>query len=206
MGQSDQEKSLFAAIRADDVVAVKKLIDAGCAVDIYDQQNDNALTPLHVAVGKNPLIAVLLFDAGAQANTADDGGFTPLMQAIAERDYAFARALVTHGADVNWQEADGKITALHAAVFAANRDSDMERVRFTLLLGADGGLTMRWQNYEALTPRELAVLLQSEAGDVVGILDSPELPERRLVHAARSAFVRGLSGRAQGDKKRYALK
>lgn len=206
MSQADQHTALFKAIRANDVVAVKKLIDDRCGVNIYDQQDDNALTPLHVAVGKNPLIATLLFDAGAQANTADDGGFTPLMQAIAEKDYAFARALVAHGADINWQEANGKITALHAAVFAANRDDDMERVRFALMLGADGGLTMRWQGHDALTARDLAVLLQTEAGDIVGILDSPTLPERRLVHAARSAFVRGLSGRAQGDKKRYALK
>ncbi len=206
MSQSEQEKALFSAIRTNDAVAVKKLIDARCPVNIYDQQDDNALTPLHVAVGKNPLIVTLLLDAGAQTNTADDGGFTPLMQAIAEKDYAFARALVAQGADINWQEADGKITALHAAVFAANRDDDMERVRFALMLGADGGLTMRWQSHAALTPRDLAVLLQSDAGDIVGVLDSPSLPERRLVHAARSAFVRGLSGRAQDDKKRFALK
>lgn len=206
MSQKDQEAALFKAIRTDDVLAVKKLLDDRCAVNIYDQGDDSALTPLHMAVGKNPLIATMLLAAGAQANAADDGGFTPMMQAIAEKDYAMARALIAHGGDINWQDADGKISALHAAVFAANRDHDMERVRFALMLGADGGLTMRWQSHEALTPRELAVLLQTEAGDIVGILDSPDLPERRLVHAARAAFVRGLSGRAHGDKKRYALK
>lgn len=206
MSQNEREKELFRAVRLNDVTEVKNLLDGGCRADIYDTQGDSSLTPLHCAVGKNPLIATLLLAAGAQPNAADDGGFTPLMQAIAEKDYALARTLVVNGGDINWCEAQGKITALHAAVFATNRDDDMERVRFVLALGADQTLSMRWQGHEALTARALAVLLQSEAGDIVGVLDHPELPVRRLVHAARAVFRQDMAERAQGDKKRFTLK
>lgn len=206
MSQNAREKELFRAVRLNNVTEVKRLIDEGCRADIYDQEGDSALTPLHCAVGKNPLIATLLLTAGASANAADDSGFTPLMQAVAERDYALARTLVANGGDINWCEAQGKITALHAAVFAANRDDDMERVRFVLALGADQTLGMRWQGHEALTARALAVLLQSEAGDIVGVLDHPERPVRRLVHAARRVFRHGVTERAQDDKKRFTLK
>ncbi len=206
MAQDEREKELLKAVRQNDAGAVKRLLDAGCPANVYDMDDNSAVTPLHYAVGKNPLIATLLLGAGAKADVADDGGFTPLMQAVAEKDYVLARMLVAGGADINWQEAAGKITALHAAVFAANRDDDLERVRFALMLGADGGLEMRWQMHEGLTPRALAVLLQSEAGDIVGVLDRPDLPERRLVQAARTAFRQGIMGRAHDDKKRYALK
>ncbi len=206
MTQNSIEKSMLAKIRANDVAGVERLLEQGCAAHFYDMGDAVASTPLHLAVGKDVRIMVLLLAAGAQPNAADDGGMTPLMMALAEKDYAGARALVAQGADINWQEAAGKITALHSAVFATNRDHDNERLRMALMLGADAGLTMMWQGHQALTPRALAVMLQGEGSDIVDMLDRPDLPERRLVAAARSAFMSGLSGRAHGDKQRYVLK
>lgn len=199
-------RELLAAIRSDDSATVARLIAGGCKVDFHDLIDDLATTPLHLAVGKNPAIAAALLAVGAKCNVADEGGFSPLMQAVAEKDYVSARALLAHGADIDFQDAPGRITALHAAVFATFRDGDFSRLRFMQELGADARLTMAWQGHAALTPRALAVVLQGESGDLVEALDNPLRPERRLIAGAREAFMQGMSGRAGNDKKRYGLK
>ncbi len=201
------EKTLLSCIRANDAVGVARLLAHGCPVNFYDSDDDNATTPLHLAVGKDIRIAEMLLDAKANPNTADDGAFTPLMQAIAEGDYAYARLLLASGADINWQESEGKITALHSAVFADNRcaDGELERVRFVLQNGANPAICMSWQTHAALTPRALAVLLQGDGGDIVDLLDHPSRPARRLVNIAREVFIDGMKGRARAGQQRYKL-
>lgn len=201
------EKALLSCIRANDAAGVARLLAQGCPVNFYDTDDNNATTPLHLAVGKDQRIAEMLLDAKANPNTADDGAFTPLMQAIAEADYAYARLLLQSGADINWQESDGKITALHSAVFADNRcaDGELERVRFVLQHGANPAACMAWQTHVALTPRALAVLLQGESGEIVDLLDHPTRPARRLVNIAREVFIDGMKGRARAGRQRYRL-
>lgn len=209
MSRKTHRISLFKAIADDDVAAVQTVLDsfeptqARYIVNVFNDADIQP--PLYRAIGKNPQIATLLLKAGADPNVPDDKGYNILMQAIAEKDYQVALILIAHGVDVSWQESEGKTTALHTAVFASSRDNDMERIRFVLRCGADRQLTLNWQG-QALTPRALAVVLQGEESDIVGVLDHPHLPAPSEAKSARHDFVRGLVGRSGAEKKRYVLK
>ncbi|XP_057667659.1 putative ankyrin repeat protein RF_0381 [Diorhabda carinulata] len=72
---------------------------------------------VHVAVSNNNLdIIKMLVESGAMVNSRDDQGQTPLMLACSRKNFAIAKYLLSHGADVNAaNHIDGK-TALHVCV------------------------------------------------------------------------------------------
>ncbi len=82
--------------------AVKQHIAAGT---FPNERNENGLTPLHVAVGKDHVeIVRLLVKSTADVNAKNDWGSTPLHYALTKE---IAELLITAGADVNAKDEDG---------------------------------------------------------------------------------------------------
>jgi ankyrin repeat protein len=84
-------------------------------------------------------------EAGANANTADEDGRTPLMWACFDGRDSIAATLLEHKARVNDQDAVGR-TALMYASTGAFRDT----VRLLLLHGAEVNLRDRAEGFTAL--------------------------------------------------------
>jgi len=81
--------------------AASALLNRGAHVNAL---STNALrnTPLHAAAaGRAQAVAKLLLDAGAIANSRQNGGWTPLHSVAQNGDIEFARLLTEAGADVN---------------------------------------------------------------------------------------------------------
>lgn len=67
---------MTSAVVADDLVAVRRLLDAGADVNSRNEQGETAFS---FACSANALrVAQLLFDRGAEINMVDAGGGSPL--------------------------------------------------------------------------------------------------------------------------------
>lgn len=122
---------LHTAAAAGDAAGVRRLIEAGAAVDARDQFGRS---PLHDAArsGREGVIRLLL-EAGAGATAADAYGVTPLHLACRAGRPENARVLLAAGADANARAASGA-TPLHEAAVSG----DTATARLLLLsAGAD---------------------------------------------------------------------
>ncbi|TMW55585.1 hypothetical protein Poli38472_010467 [Pythium oligandrum] len=96
--------------------AVELLLDAKADANFQDARGR---TPLHWAARVNRLEVVkILLDNGADPNIADDGGMTPILCAACAGGTSaeMFKALVNHGANINYQLPSTGDTALHIAV------------------------------------------------------------------------------------------
>ncbi|MBI3207963.1 MAG: ankyrin repeat domain-containing protein [Candidatus Solibacter usitatus] len=112
---------LMGAAAADCDECVRMLLQKG-AVATAKTKSGN--TSLHLAAYEgNPVTVRLLLDAGAQANVADDRGFTPLMMAVNSRSKnpEVVRLLIKAGADPKAKDTEGR-TAADWARIGAQRD------------------------------------------------------------------------------------
>lgn len=100
------ESSLFKAVREGDVEAVENLIKQVPDIDVKDS-NEN--TPLNVAAHyENVRIIEMLVDAGADVNTRNNFGFTPLHRAVLDSDtFIEAYYLITRGAEITAKDNRG---------------------------------------------------------------------------------------------------
>jgi cytohesin len=105
-----------------DSAAARLLLSHKARVD--GRTREDGSTPLHIAAGSGALDVVqLLVEAGADINSHNDVGLTPLHQAIYQSDRSDEDSidlrtidwLVTHGADVNAIDTGGR-TPLHYAL------------------------------------------------------------------------------------------
>ena len=81
---------------------VRYLLEAGADVDVENVWQQTPLSQLSWKAQENgPEIAALLLSHGADANSRDNQGFTPLHRAVGHGKVAFARYLASNGADVN---------------------------------------------------------------------------------------------------------
>ena len=156
--------SLNEAVRLNDIVLIKVLIDSGTDVNAGDKLGE---TPLHDAVVRGYRdIAVLLIEKGADVNARDVRGLTPV-HAAAWRGYQdIVALLITKGADINARDQDG-VTPLHTAALAARKE--------TVALLIEKGADINAKNESNLTPlhaaalagdRETVVLLIDNGADV----------------------------------------
>lgn len=154
------QESLLRAIKDQSLDYIEWLIEEGTDFNFYD---DDALTPLHHAVrGQTPMLVVrALLGGGADPNMPDEKGFTPFMEAMAERKFPMAVEMIDAGADVSYQEKPGSITPLHAAIFSDNRKDKSECTAFMLERCGDLEKKMQWNDQE-LTPVQLALKLEGD--------------------------------------------
>lgn len=105
-------------------------------------------TALHWATGTGNLpLTTLLVEAGADVNSPDRSGNTPLKRAVHMGQLETARWLLAHGADANVAASNG-LTALHAAVIR----NWPEMVDLLLAQGADTAVS----DSNGRTPRDWA--------------------------------------------------
>jgi len=156
--------SLNEAVRLNDIVLVKALIDGGTDVNAGDELDE---TPLHDAVVRGyGEISILLIEKGADVNARDVRGLMPVHMA-AWRGYSdLINLLVTNGADINARDKDG-VTPLHAAALAGRKE--------TVALLIEKGVDVNSKNQNNLTPlhaaalagdREMVTLLIEKGADV----------------------------------------
>ena len=81
---------------AEDVSAVRKLLDDGANIDCATR---DGWTPLLIAVAGDPNLVELLLKLGANPNSASENGYTPLMRAGGQGQVDNVRLLLAAGAD-----------------------------------------------------------------------------------------------------------
>jgi ankyrin repeat protein len=113
--------------------------------------DNNGNTPLHFAASEGHLeVARMLLELGADVNSQNDEGLTPLQRASQvqrEGESGIMRLLLDYGANVNVHD-KRRNTPLH---FAAS-EGHLEVARMLLELGAD----INSQNDKGLTPLQRA--------------------------------------------------
>ena len=121
--------------------AMKLILDNEAGVEGIDAENIDGWRPIHSAARTGvPELVDLLIQHGANVDSADIFGNTPLHEAVCH-GLDVVKLLVQHGAKVNLQNIDGK-TPLHIAV----ERQQSEVIMFLLSQGADVGLTDVWRN------------------------------------------------------------
>ncbi|KAN0137681.1 Ankyrin repeat-containing domain protein [Lactarius tabidus] len=143
-------------------VVMRLLLDYGANADLYDKRRN---TPLHFAASEGHLeVARMLLERGADVNSKNDEGLTPLQRASQiqqEGKSDIMRLLLDYGANANVYD-KRRNTPLH---FAAS-EGHLEVVRMLLELGAD----VNSKNEKGLTP-----LLQALQGRREGHRDIIQL-------------------------------
>ena len=92
-------------------------------------------------------VATLLIERGAEVDSRNRDGWTPLLTASLHGQLEVARLLLDHGADVNTRQRY-QMTPLHVASYRG----DFEMVQLLLERGADANV----RGVDGLTPREVA--------------------------------------------------
>jgi ankyrin repeat protein len=128
-GAQDAPEKLYSAIRANDLVGLKALLDSGVSANTPGARD---VTLLMFAAEAGSIDAMrLLLDRGADVNARSGFGSTALMWSVT--DAKKVRLLLDRGADVNLAARSGR-TALIVASFA-NPGADV--VRMLLAKGAE---------------------------------------------------------------------
>lgn len=106
-------ESLVEAVKADDVSAVRAMLDRG--VDINARQADGATALAWSAVRGNAAMTVELLKAGADPNIANELGIGPLAIAIQHGGRDIVELLLAYGADPNLRRENGETPLMSAA-------------------------------------------------------------------------------------------
>jgi len=107
MKDTSNGAALFAAIRANDTVAVERLLDKGAEVNAEEPESGN--TPLHIAAmfGYVDIVNLLLKNDDANVDATAPDGNTPLHIAAMFRNVEIVDLLLKNGANVNATDSKG---------------------------------------------------------------------------------------------------
>ncbi|MCP4624633.1 MAG: hypothetical protein GY850_14050 [bacterium] len=139
--------SMNEAVRLNDIVLIKSLVDDGADVNERDKLGE---TPLHVAAMSGYReIASLLLENGADLNAGDVRGLTPVHMAAWRGNRDMVDLLLNHGADINARDKDG-LTPMHTAALDGRKE--------TVALLIDKGADVNAKSKKSLTPLHAAAL------------------------------------------------
>jgi uncharacterized protein len=143
IGTASAQGSLVAAIKANDVAAVRTLVDK--RVDVNAVQPDGT-TALHWAVDRDAQEMVrLLIRAGANVKAANRYGATPLWLASLNGNAVIIGMLLEAGADAATASAEGE-----TALMVAARTGKLDAVDVLLSRGVDPNVKESWRGQTAL--------------------------------------------------------
>ena len=165
-----QNQRLVAAAAAQDVVAVRALLEAGADADT--SRADGATALLWAAHWDDLRMVDLLLQAGADVNAADDHGVTPLQRAAENASPVMVDRLLTAGAKVNTVQTSG-LTALMIAA----RTGDVRVVNRLLAHGADVDAATAETRSTAL----MWAVAESHPASVRALLDAGADPQASTV-------------------------
>jgi uncharacterized protein len=152
------DSALLAAVKKEDLGAVRLLLQQGASVNVLGTDGSTAL---HWAVeADDPEMTRLLLKAGADAKRANRYGITPLHLAAVNGNAAMIRDLLDAGGNANAVLPEGETVLMTAA-----RTGSAEVVRLLLDRGADVNAQDRWYGESAL----MWAAAQNH-GDAVGVL------------------------------------
>lgn len=143
MKDESPSKKLFSAVMFGDAAQIKELAAAGA--DVNSRENDR---PLIAWASQNQSVEVVkaLIESGADVNSVDGIGHTPLMRAVETNQLAIAQTLIQAKADLNIKAPNGD-TALMMAV----KNNSPEVVKALIDAGANASITNEDGNTPALT-------------------------------------------------------
>jgi uncharacterized protein len=143
VGISSAQGGLIDAVRANDVGAVRTLLDA--RADVNTVQPDGT-TALHWAVERDAIeIVQLLIRAGANVKATNRYGATPLWLASLNGNAATIGVLLEAGADPSAASNEGE-----TALMVAARTGKVDAVNLLLARGADPNVKEQWRGQTAL--------------------------------------------------------
>lgn len=125
-----------------------------------EKRNRKGETPLHVACSKGDEAKArsLLVD-GANCNTQDNAGWTPLHDAVTGARLQIVTLLLQYGANPSVPGGEQRLTPLHDAVTGGH----LEMIRLLVSHGAD----REAKDAEGRTPRNIAAVLSEETRKVI---------------------------------------
>ncbi|EAX89571.1 ankyrin repeat protein, putative [Trichomonas vaginalis G3] len=125
---SDDKTPLHIAAENGSIENIRTLIFHGADIDVHDKEGN---TPLHLAVG-NEMVAKFLIENGANINSVNEKGQTPILYADFNYKINFLKYYISKGAYVNQKDLKGK-TLFHYAAEGKYH----EIIRTLISLGAD---------------------------------------------------------------------
>ena len=138
---------LLTAVMKADLAEVRRLLEAGAAIDAADSDSRTAL--MHAVIDGPAELVSLLLEMGADPNLQDGQGFSPLHFAAQEQRPEVARLLLGGGAEVDIADRNGN-TPLARAIFSSRGRGQV--IRILLCEGAD---RLRENNF-GISPLKLA--------------------------------------------------
>jgi ankyrin repeat protein len=181
VNQNDANRSLFQAINAGNVDAMRAALDAGADPNAEDGLGETRL--MVAARHRDAEMVRLLLDRGADVNARNIGGSTALTYAAGGPDAEMVRLLLDAGADVNARGCEGG-----TALLAATRACSPSLMRLLLDRGADVNsancfgetplICAVWRDLDAvrlLLDRGADVYARHQNGDTAVDLANPEV-------------------------------
>jgi ankyrin repeat protein len=151
------QRSFNEAVKRDDLITVKALIEAGVDVNAVNKSGE---APLHLAamIGYQE-IAALLIEEGANVNARNGRELTPLHAAAWGDHSEIVALLITKGADINARGENG-ITPLHVSALSGSNEA--------MALLIQNGADIVARNKDGATPLHAAALTgQAEAAKLL---------------------------------------
>lgn len=136
-GLRDLDRRLLAAAYANEVVAARRLIDAGADVNAKDDTEQSPYLIATSEVGDDARLLELTLDAGADVNARDSYDGTGLIRAAERGHAAIVRRLLRTDIDVDHVNRLGWTALLEAVILGEGGPAHIATVRLLVDGGAD---------------------------------------------------------------------